>query len=68
MAFLNRGLSLSLTDERAVAPVADEDIADIDGDGVPDTEALRRVSYKYDGGIADFVTYLNAKKGPAHQT
>jgi DNA gyrase subunit B len=67
MAFLNRGLTLSLTDERTVAPVADEDVIDIDGDGIPDTEAIRSVTYKYDGGIADFVTYLNSKKGPAHQ-
>lgn len=67
MAFLNRGLTLSLTDERTVAPVADEDITDIDGDGIADTEAIRSVTYKYDGGIADFVTYLNSKKGPAHR-
>ncbi|NQU38060.1 MAG: DNA gyrase subunit B, partial [Actinobacteria bacterium] len=67
MAFLNRGLALSLTDERSVAPVPDEDLADVDGDGVVDTEAIRSVTYKYDGGIADFVTYLNSKKGPAHQ-
>ena len=64
MAFLNRGLSLSLHDEREAKPVADEDVVESDGEN---TEAQREVHYKYDGGIADFVTYLNSKKGPAHQ-
>lgn len=60
MAFLNRGLSLSLTDEREVVEVVDDDSEVVE-------ETQRSVSYKYDGGIADFVTYLNSKKGPAHQ-
>lgn len=67
MAFLNRGLSLSLKDEREVKPVPDDEVVDVDGDGIVDLEAKREVAYKYDGGIADFVTYLNSKKGPAHQ-
>ena len=29
--------------------------------------SLREVSYHYEGGIADFVKYLNTTKGPAHQ-
>ncbi|MFF1873738.1 DNA topoisomerase (ATP-hydrolyzing) subunit B [Streptomyces sp. CB03911] len=49
MAFLNKGLTISLTDERAEH--ADED-------GTP-----LSVTYKYDGGIADFVTHLNSRKG-----
>ncbi|MEU3563550.1 DNA topoisomerase (ATP-hydrolyzing) subunit B [Kitasatospora sp. NPDC006786] len=49
MAFLNKGLSISLTDERPEH--ADED-------GKPLT-----VTYKYDGGIADFVAHLNSRKG-----
>ncbi|MFG3051136.1 DNA topoisomerase (ATP-hydrolyzing) subunit B [Kitasatospora sp. NPDC048239] len=49
MAFLNKGLSISLTDERPEH--ADED-------GKP-----LSVTYKYDGGIADFVTHLNSRKG-----
>ncbi len=65
MAFLNRGLSLRLKDEREAKPIADGDVVT---DGDPDSlVAQREVSYKYDGGIADFVTYLNAKKGPSHQ-
>ncbi|MFH8609165.1 DNA topoisomerase (ATP-hydrolyzing) subunit B [Streptomyces sp. NPDC018029] len=45
MAFLNRGLTLTLTDERTA----------------------KTVGYRYDGGITDFVTHLNSRKGePVH--
>ncbi len=62
MAFLNKGLTLTLVDERVPEPVAE-------GDDVvePDEVAVREVSYHYEGGIADFVKYLNTTKGPAHQ-
>jgi len=52
MAFLNRGLTITLTDERP------EHI-----NGEP-----RVVSYCYSGGIADFVRYLNASKEPVHDS
>ncbi len=50
MAFLNRGLAISLTDQRP---------AHINGEP-------RVVTYRYDGGIADFVRYLNGTKDPVH--
>ena len=50
MAFLNRGLSITLADERL----------DTEGDGP------RVVQYRYAGGIADFVRYLNSSKEPVH--
>jgi DNA gyrase subunit B len=50
MAFLNRGLSITLTDERP---------DHINGEPTV-------VHYRYDGGIADFVRYLNASKEPVH--
>jgi DNA gyrase subunit B len=50
MAFLNRGLSITLSDERP----------DTEGDGP------RVVQYQYAGGIADFVRYLNSTKEPVH--
>jgi DNA gyrase subunit B len=60
MAFLNRSLRISLTDERR--PPADDD-----DDAVDATEvAPRSVTYKYEGGISDFVRYLNASKEPVH--
>jgi DNA gyrase subunit B len=50
MAFLNRSLAISLTDERPEYANGE----------------LRVVNYRYDGGIADFVRYLNASKDPVH--
>ncbi len=50
MAFLNRGLSITLTDERPDHINGEPHI----------------VSYCYQGGIADFVRYLNASKEPVH--
>ncbi len=53
MAFLNRGLSITISDERP------EHIT-------PDAPST--VTFHYDGGIADFVTYLNATKEPVHES
>ncbi|MGP3980748.1 DNA topoisomerase (ATP-hydrolyzing) subunit B [Streptomyces sp. KR80] len=49
MAFLNKGLTISLTDERP---------DHVDEDGRP-----LSVRYFYEGGIVDFVKYLNSRKG-----
>ncbi len=63
MAFLNRGLRITLTDERSRA-VADDD----DADAAPGAAVgkARTAVYQYAGGIADFVRYLNASKEPVH--
>jgi DNA gyrase subunit B len=50
MAFLNKNLAISLTDER-----------NLDDSGQP-----RAVRYQYAGGIADFVRYINNSKEPVH--
>jgi DNA gyrase subunit B len=52
MCFLNKGLLISLTDEREESR---------NEDGTPHS-----VVYKYDGGIADFVTHINKPKGASH--
>jgi DNA gyrase subunit B len=49
MAFLNKGLRITLTDERA--------------DHVDEEGKALTVTYHYEGGIVDFVKYLNSRKG-----
>ncbi|MEU4209819.1 DNA topoisomerase (ATP-hydrolyzing) subunit B [Streptomyces sp. NPDC026206] len=49
MAFLNKGLRISLTDLRV--------------DHVDEEGKALTVEYHYEGGIVDFVTYLNSRKG-----
>ncbi len=79
MAFLNKGLSITLTDER-VPDDADEHDVDLDGldtdvaevsddedeatDGMPrPTTKARTVTYRYDGGLVDYVSHLvNSKR------
>ncbi|HEY6596915.1 MAG TPA: DNA topoisomerase (ATP-hydrolyzing) subunit B [Asanoa sp.] len=53
MAFLNRGLTIHLRDER---PGSGED------------GRLREVTFLYKGGIADFVRHLNNSKIPIHRS
>ena len=53
MAFLNRGLFITLIDQRPHDP---------------DTEQLVEVAYCYDGGIADFVRYINKSKEAVHDS
>ena len=50
MAFLNKNLAISLTDLRT-----------LDEAGQP-----RAAQYQYEGGISDFVRYINASKEPVH--
>jgi len=54
MAFLNKGLRLTLTDLRP---------GHVDEKGEP-----LYVNYKYDGGIADFVKHLNSTRGETHKS
>ena len=54
MAFLNKGLILTLTDERA---------GHVDDKGNP-----LYVKYEYAGGIIDFVKHLNQTKGATHKS
>ena len=62
MAFLNKGLTIALHDEREHA-APDPELDDED-----EVEALHDVVYHYAGGIADFVVHLNATKGAANPT
>ena len=60
MAFLNKGLTIELIDEREAVPNPE---APDDG-----AEIARAVTYRYEGGIADFVRHINATKGVANPT
>ena len=80
-AFLNKGLSVTLIDERVEQrPTAgedsdlDEDLDDVDADiaevedeeaaqeGTAKTRTARTVTYKYDGGLVDYVNHLVGSK------
>ncbi|MFI5855882.1 DNA topoisomerase (ATP-hydrolyzing) subunit B [Streptomyces parvulus] len=59
MAFLNKGLRINLTDERESAKAT----AGADEAGEDEKHEVKSVSYYYEGGIVDFVKYLNSRKG-----
>ncbi|WP_189351038.1 DNA topoisomerase (ATP-hydrolyzing) subunit B [Zhihengliuella salsuginis] len=73
MAFLNKGLRITLTDERRLDDSAD-DVTDPDNEGVTadpaggveapvDNEPKHRVvDYLYENGLLDYVKHLNASK------
>ncbi len=52
MAFLNKGLAITLIDERPDHVTVDDDV----------DELRRVVTYKYDGGLVDYVSHLNSAK------
>lgn len=54
MAFLNRGLTISLRDDRVT--------------GEATSEERKEVTFCYKNGIADFVRHLNQTKTPMHKT
>lgn len=70
MAFLNKGLKISLTDERAVSEAPDEDP---DLDAIPEGKDVvtgkRVVVYQYTDGLLDYVKHLNTSKKyePVHE-
>jgi DNA gyrase subunit B len=65
MAFLNKGLRITLTDERTSTADADAD-GDLDLDAVVTegeiTAEHRTVVYQYDDGLLDYVKHLNSGK------
>lgn len=72
MAFLNKGLTISLVDERDVAPSEEPgSAADENGEeGAPSAPeeaddsgpSKRAVTYRYDNGLVDYIKHLNTSK------
>ncbi|WP_324650516.1 DNA topoisomerase (ATP-hydrolyzing) subunit B [Georgenia sp. H159] len=63
MAFLNKGLRITLTDERAgVTDAGDEVTGDDEGTADDAHQGRREVSYRYDNGLRDYVKHLNSAK------
>ncbi|MFF0240959.1 DNA topoisomerase (ATP-hydrolyzing) subunit B [Rhodococcus pyridinivorans] len=80
MAFLNKGLTITLTDER-VAPeeVTDEDVPETaeapktaEDQAVEATESevhkVKVRTYHYPGGLEDYVRHINRTKSPIHNS
>ena len=69
MAFLNKGLTIRLVDERPLS--SDELKAQVNGTGLADFEDdaeahTREVTFRYDDGLIDFVKYLTGTKEKIH--
>nr|WP_281253887.1 DNA topoisomerase (ATP-hydrolyzing) subunit B [Flavimobilis soli] len=58
MAFLNKGLAITLIDERQHVDTED----DIEAAPEESENLQRRVTYKYDNGLIDYVRHLNSAK------
>ncbi len=71
-AFLNKGLTIALTDERPREPAPEDALDDFgdEDDGTPaETDSpspggtkARSVTYRYDNGLLDYVMHLNRSK------
>jgi DNA gyrase subunit B len=63
MAFLNKDLRITLVDER---PTATDEGDEVTGDALGEADdpkpGHREVTYKYSGGLLDYVKYLNSTK------
>ncbi len=66
MAFLNKGLTITLRDERADHVVVEDD--GVEAGPKSGKADLKEIVYFYAGGIADFVRHLNATKNPTHKS
>lgn len=65
MAFLNKGLRISLTDLRPGHSAPKDEVVGESNDGAAsdaDGEPARTVTYRYDGGLVDYVRHLTAAK------
>src|SRR5699024_779737 len=76
MAFLNKGLTINLTDERVrEEEIVDEVVSDVAEapksaeEKAAESVAPHKVKYRtfhYPGGLVDYVKYINRNKNPIH--
>lgn len=62
MAFLNKGLQITLTDERENTPVGGDEITGETKDEAEYVAPQRQVTYLYQHGLRDYVEYLDTTK------
>ena len=62
MAFLNKGLRITLTDERETATDEGDEIAGDEQASEEKYKGFRQVSYMYEHGLRDYVEYLDSAK------
>ncbi len=69
MAFLNKGLAITLTDERPVETDEDVEAVEETQDEAAKAEKDRSVTYRYADGILDYVKHINRSKRaePIHE-
>ena len=76
MAFLNKGLTIVLRDERPGHSKVESGLGDelTLAEAAPEAGAEdlafepTEVTYKYDAGLIDYVAHINAKKSPIHKS
>ena len=63
LAYLNKGLKITFTDQRVSAPSKEDDDTDADFENEPQTATAEYTQvFCYEGGISDYVKYLNSDK------
>jgi DNA gyrase subunit B len=70
MAFLNKGLTIILRDERGVAVADDLADAAVRSDSSPEPSSHQTVErvFHYPGGLVDYVRHLNASRAAVHDS
>jgi DNA gyrase subunit B len=78
MAFLNKGLTIELTDERVTAAEVTEEVVSDTAEAPKSAEEkaaeaaaphkVKNRTFHYPGGLVDFVKHINRTKTPIHQS
>ncbi len=78
MAFLNKGLTITLADERVTAAAVTEEVVSDTAEAPKSAEEkaaeeagphkVKNRTFHYPGGLVDFVKHINRTKSPIHQS